>query len=65
MTWIEGARGVLFDVDGIVLDAGPYVAAGCKTALMLTGGTTRDGLGRSGFRPDRVCDSVADLFQGA
>ncbi|HYS78762.1 MAG TPA: HAD-IIA family hydrolase [Candidatus Dormibacteraeota bacterium] len=36
-------------------------AAGCKTALVLTGGTTRADLEGSGFRPDRVYASVADL----
>ncbi len=119
--WIRGGarlialhRNRVWDngVDGIVLDAGPYVAAleyaagveadlvgkpsrrffelaveeiglppaevivvgddleadcrggaavGCRTALVLTGGTTRDGLGRTGVRPDRVCASVAEL----
>ena len=46
------------DIDA---DGRGAAAAGCRTVLVLTGGTTRAELERSGFRPDRVCESVADL----
>jgi HAD superfamily hydrolase (TIGR01458 family) len=119
--WLKGGAGLIAlhknrawdsGVDGVVLDAGPYVAAleyaagveaelvgkpsrrffelaateiglspgevlvvgddleadcrggadaGCRTALVLTGGTTRATLDASGFRPDRVCASVAEI----
>src|SRR5207245_240944 len=46
------------DIDA---DGRGAAAAGCRTVLVLTGGTTRADLERSGFHPDRVCGSVADL----
>lgn len=36
--------------------------AGMQTVLVLTGSTSRAGVERSPFRPDRVVDSVADLI---
>ncbi|OLC54132.1 MAG: hypothetical protein AUH92_04605 [Acidobacteria bacterium 13_1_40CM_4_69_4] len=46
------------DIDA---DGRGAAATGCRTVLVLTGGTTRADLERSGFTPDRVCESVADL----
>jgi len=47
--------------DDIDADGRGGAAAGCRTALVLTGITTRADIERSGFRPDQVCNSVVDL----
>lgn len=52
---------VLVVGDDLEADCRGGAAAGCLTALVLTGGTTRAALDASAFRPDRVCASVADL----
>lgn len=38
------------------------VQMGCQTILVLTGGTKREDLEHFAYRPDRVVDSIADLF---
>ena len=48
--------------DDLETDCGGGTAAGCRTALVLTGKTRREDLERSGVRPDRVLDSVAALL---
>jgi NagD protein len=40
------------------------VAMGYRTALVLTGSTSRDDLTRYAYRPDFVLDSIADLCDG-
>ncbi|HXU10904.1 MAG TPA: HAD hydrolase-like protein, partial [Candidatus Binatia bacterium] len=52
---------VLVVGDDLEADCRGGAAAGCLTALVLTGGTTRATLDASGFRPDRVCASVAEI----
>ncbi len=47
--------------DDLEADGRGGAAAGCRTALVLTGITTRADIERSGFRPDQVWNSVADL----
>jgi NagD protein len=37
------------------------VAMGYRTALVLTGSTSREDLARYAYRPDLVLDSIADL----
>ncbi|HEV8702963.1 MAG TPA: HAD-IIA family hydrolase [Candidatus Polarisedimenticolia bacterium] len=52
---------VLVVGDDLEADCRGGAAAGCRTALVLTGGTTRAALETSGFTPDRVCLSVAEI----
>jgi phospholysine phosphohistidine inorganic pyrophosphate phosphatase len=52
---------VLVVGDDLEADCRGGAAAGCLTALVLTGGTTRAALEASGFTPDRVCLSVAEI----
>lgn len=39
------------------------VQMGCRTVLVLSGGTKREDLGRFAYRPDVIVDSVADLCE--
>lgn len=52
---------VLVVGDDLEADCRGGAASGCLTALVLTGGTTRAALEASGFTPDRVCLSVAEI----
>jgi HAD superfamily hydrolase (TIGR01458 family) len=52
---------VLVVGDNLEADCRGGAAAGCLTALVLTGETTRPALEASAFRPDRVCASVAEV----
>jgi NagD protein len=37
------------------------VQLGCKTILVLSGGTCREDLAHFAYRPDKIVDSIADL----
>jgi len=50
--------------DDLEADCAGGAAAGCRTALVLTGRTDREALRRSSVRPDIVLDSIADLIRG-
>ncbi len=51
--------------DRLQTDVGVGKAAGCATALVLSGATSRQDLQSSSLQPDFVLDSIADLWEAA
>ncbi len=51
--------------DRLQTDVGVGKAAGCATALVLSGATSRQDLQSSSLQPDFVLDSIADLSEAA
>ena len=49
--------------DDLEADCRGGAAAGCRTALVLSGKTAREEAARSQLRPERVLESVADLLE--
>ncbi|OLD66176.1 MAG: hypothetical protein AUI52_05085 [Acidobacteria bacterium 13_1_40CM_2_68_10] len=49
--------------DDLEADCRGGAAAGCRTALVLSGKTAREEAARSRLRPERVLESVADLLE--